>query len=68
MDTLKLVTADVVADQYGVTVAAVRRWTRAGIVPAYRPSQRVVRYDLAEVRSALAQRGGQTPHGQAVSV
>ncbi|MCH8806648.1 MAG: MerR family DNA-binding transcriptional regulator [Planctomycetes bacterium] len=51
----QLVNANVVADYFGVTVDTVRRWTRLGAIPSLRPSPKVIRYMISEVRQALAQ-------------
>lgn len=38
----------------GVSEATVRKWARAGIVPAIRPTRRTLRFDLDAVALALA--------------
>ena len=49
------VDAEAVADRFGVTVPTVNRWVREGRIPYFRPTQRVVRFDLSEVEKAIAQ-------------
>ena len=50
----ELVTADAIAKRFHVSVETVRRWTRADIIPCFRPSTRVVRYSIEAVDRALA--------------
>ncbi len=51
----ELVTAEAIAERYGVTVETVRRWTRNGLIPCLRPSRSTVRYRPDEVDRAIAQ-------------
>jgi len=50
-----LVTAERVAEHFGVSVGTVNAWVRARRIPCLRPSRRVVRFHLSEVESALQQ-------------
>ena len=34
-----LVTADVIAERYGVTIETVYTWTRRGVIPCVRPTR-----------------------------
>jgi excisionase family DNA binding protein len=52
----ELVTAQEVAQRFGVTVGTVNRWTREHRIPCMRASRRVVRYTLADVEAAIHQR------------
>jgi len=51
----QLVTAEQVAEHFGVTVGTVNAWVRHHRIPCVRPSRRVVRFYLSEVESALRQ-------------
>lgn len=51
----ELVDADAVADHFGVSIEAVRRWARTGLIPSFRANQRIVRFRLSEVEAALRQ-------------
>jgi hypothetical protein len=47
----RLVRAEVVADNLGLTVGTIKRMARAGVIPVVRVSQRGdMRFDLNEVR------------------
>ena len=48
-----LVTAECVAERFGVTVGTVNSWVRDGRVPYIRVSRRTVRFRLNEVEQAL---------------
>lgn len=52
-----LVTAERVAEHFGVRVGAVNAWVRARRIPCVRASRRVVRFRLSEVEAALRQAG-----------
>ena len=49
---LLLTKADL-ARQLGVSVRLIEEWTAHGVVPALRPSPRMVRYELPRVLAAL---------------
>lgn len=51
-----MMTANEVAEQLRLRPGTIRLWTREGIIPAMRLTPKVVRYDLAEVESALRKR------------
>lgn len=53
----QLGTAEDVARRFGVSVATVNRWVRNGAIPCFRPSRRVVRFDIVAVEHALAKLG-----------
>jgi excisionase family DNA binding protein len=57
----ELVTAEDLAHRLRLRPSTIRRWARAGRIPAVRVTAKVVRYDLAEVMRAL--REGQKPQG-----
>jgi len=50
---IELLTADELASRLQVRPSTVRRWTREGRIPTVRLSQKVVRYDLVAVVSAI---------------
>lgn len=50
-----LVTAERVADHFGVRVGTVNAWVRERRIPFVRPSRRVVRFRLSKVEAALRQ-------------
>lgn len=52
-DDTDFLTADQLAERFGVRVEAVRRWARNGCVPCFRPSRRVVRFRLIDVMDAV---------------
>lgn len=52
-----LVSTKTIANRFGVTVQAVRRWVRDGRVPCYRVSRRTVRFKVSEVERAIAHEG-----------
>ena len=53
MGDTPLVTTEVLATHFGVTVSTVRRWVRNRVVPCIRPSRRIVRFRLQDVERAL---------------
>lgn len=58
--TDSLVTAQAVADRFGVTVPTVLKWVREQRIPCVRASRKVLRFDLAAVEASLVrERGGQ---------
>jgi predicted site-specific integrase-resolvase len=59
-DKDRLLDSDQVAEHFGVTVNAVRRWARDGVIPHFRASHRIMRFRLADVESALAVRAMRT--------
>ncbi len=52
----ELLTADELAGRLHVKASTIRRWMRAGWLPAVRVSPKVVRFDLVEVDHALRER------------
>lgn len=42
-----------IAEHFGVSKATIRRWVRAGRIPHYWVTDKVVRFSLAEVKAAL---------------
>ena len=48
-----LVTAEVLAERYGVRPETVLCWARRGLVPCVRPSRKTIRFRLAEVEAAI---------------
>lgn len=42
-----------VAKAFGVHARTIANWSRRGIIPGYRLSPRVVRFDMEEVREAI---------------
>ena len=54
-----LETAEQVAEHVKVTPETVRRWARNGIIPSIKLSGKVVRFDMAEVESALKKRASE---------
>lgn len=55
MSSLK--TAAEIAALYQVKVSTIKTWARQGIIPVVKPTDRVLRFDLDAVRSAIAERG-----------
>lgn len=55
MSDSELVTAEVIAEQFGVTVQTVNDWVRRGRIPCIRPSRKVVRFRLDDVERAIEQ-------------
>ena len=51
-----LVTAERVAERFGVTVGTVNSWVRGGLVAYIRVSRRTVRFRLDQVEQALTHR------------
>lgn len=49
----ELVDSREIARLFGVSIGTVRGWVRAGRVPYLRPSRRVVRFIVKDVRTAL---------------
>ncbi len=62
MDADELVTADVIAEHYGVSVGTVNGWVRQKRIPCVRPSRRIVRFRLSDVEQAVTQQ--RTPLAQ----
>lgn len=54
MKATTLITAEEIARHFGVTVPTVNRWVRRGLIPCVRVTRKVVRFDIATVREALA--------------
>jgi excisionase family DNA binding protein len=52
----KLVDARSIARAVGVTAETILAWQRRGLIPAYRAGHKPVRFDLDEVKKALAGR------------
>jgi excisionase family DNA binding protein len=52
----ELLTADELAGRLRVKASTIKKWTRAGWLPAVRVSPKVVRFDLVEVDRALRER------------
>lgn len=48
-----LLTKTELARRLGVSVRLIEKWTAHGVVPALRPSPRMVRYELPRVLAAL---------------
>ena len=48
-----LVTADRVADHFGVSVGTVNAWVRKRLIPFVRVTRKTVRFSIAEVETAL---------------
>lgn len=49
----RLVRAEEVAVRLGIRPSTVKSWAREGLIPCVRPTQRVIRFDLAAVEAAL---------------
>jgi predicted site-specific integrase-resolvase len=58
--THDLMTAEQLALRLRVRPTTVKKWFRAGLIPALRLSPKVIRYDLAEVLEELAKRPDQS--------
>lgn len=54
--TRRYVTPSELADILRVRVATIRRWAKDGTIPSHKFSGRVLRFDLAAVETALAER------------
>ncbi len=52
-----LLTTRELAAHLSVQPRTVRRWARARAIPHLRPTPKTLRFDLADVRAALAARG-----------
>jgi len=52
----KLCKAEDLAAEYQVEPTTIEKWARQGIIPAVRPTPRVVRFDALAVRKALEAR------------
>lgn len=63
----RFLTAQQVADTFGVKAGTVRGWVRDKRIPCIRLSQVSVRFDLAEVISALRSGGSSSEHHPAQS-
>lgn len=50
-------TTEQLAERFGVNVTTIRAWVRAGRIPFFRPSRRVIRFNLADVEAAIRQGG-----------
>ena len=50
----ELVSAEVIAENFGVTIETVLRWARDKVIPSYRPSWRVIRFKVDEVERSLS--------------
>ena len=48
-----LVTAERIADRFGVSVGTVNAWVRKRLIPFVRVTRKTVRFSLAEVEAAL---------------
>jgi len=57
-NTTKKVPASVIAEEWGVTRAAVLNWAKQGLIPSMRLGKRCIRFDADEVREALRKGGG----------
>ncbi len=55
-ETSDLWTAGEIAAAWRVKADTIRSWARRGLIPAIRPSPKVVRFDPAEVRTAIVER------------
>jgi excisionase family DNA binding protein len=55
MPNESLVTAERIAEHFGICVGTVNAWVRERRIPCVRPSRRVVRFHLSEVEAALRQ-------------
>jgi predicted site-specific integrase-resolvase len=60
MDTPRLITASELADHLGIAAKVCRQWKRDGRIPAAIDEPGCIRFDLAEVRKALAQRAAES--------
>lgn len=53
-DRERLLRTDELAAVLNATPETIRRWAKAGVIPSIRLRERVIRFDLAAVRAALA--------------
>jgi predicted site-specific integrase-resolvase len=53
---MKLLTARQLAKEIGISYRTVLEWTAAGVIPIAIHECRIFRYDIEEVRAALAKR------------
>ena len=53
MPNESLVTAERVADHFGVSVGTVNAWVRKRLIPFVRVTRKTVRFSIAEVETAL---------------
>lgn len=60
-----LITAQELASKLRVRLTTIRRWTRDGLIPSIRLSEKVVRYDYAEVHAQIRARGTRPRSGEA---
>ncbi len=60
-----LITAQELASKLRLRLSTVRRWTREGNIPSIRLSEKVVRYDYAEVQAQIRARGARLARGEA---
>lgn len=59
-----LITADELSQRLRVTTETVQGWTNRGLIPCYRPTRAVVRYDLQEVLASLRRAPEGLPNGR----
>jgi predicted site-specific integrase-resolvase len=60
MDAPRLITAAELAEHLGIAAKVVTKWKRDGRIPAAIDEPNCIRFDLAEVRKALAQRAAES--------
>ncbi len=53
MTESRLVTADEVAERFGVSVGTVNQWVRQRRIPCIRPTRKTVRFRLDDVERAI---------------
>lgn len=67
MERERAVTAEAIAEHFGVTVPTVNRWVREHRIPCIRPTRKTVRFKLSEVECALSDDAVKNPNSEKTS-